>query len=144
MAKEPAHTILLYDGVCGLCNRLVQFILKRDKRDCFRFSWLQSDFAVQVLGRHGAAPDSLDTMYAVLDYEQPGERLLARSDAVVFIMRELGGTWAALAAGFRLLPGGIRNWAYNVIARNRYRVFGKYEVCMIQEEKYRHKFLDAQ
>jgi predicted DCC family thiol-disulfide oxidoreductase YuxK len=139
----PSNPILLYDGVCGLCNRLVRFLLKRDRQDRFRFASLQSGFARTLLSSHGASPDELDTFYLVLDYAQHAESLLARSDAAVAVMRELGGICAALGLGLRILPRGLRDWGYNRIARSRYRIFGRYSACLMPEARYRHKFLDS-
>ena len=82
-------------------------------------------------------------MYLVSDYEQPTERVAARSDAAIEILRGLGGLWRALASLFAPLPHGVRNWAYNLVARNRYRIFGKYDSCPLPEEKHRHRFLDV-
>jgi predicted DCC family thiol-disulfide oxidoreductase YuxK len=142
MEPKTSNPIVLYDGVCALCNRLVQFTLRHDSQDRFRFASLQSDFAARVLNRHGVAPQSLDTFYLVLDYGEPSERLEARSDAVVFLMQEMGDVWKIPGGLFRLLPRRLRDWGYNLIARNRYHIFGKYDACMLPEEKYRHKFLD--
>jgi predicted DCC family thiol-disulfide oxidoreductase YuxK len=142
MEPQSPNPIILYDGVCALCNRFVHFILKRDSRDRFRFTSLQSDFAVNLLRHHGVAPQNLDTVYLVLDQGQPNERLVARSDAGLVILREIGGVWAALEALLRLMPTPLREWGYNAIARNRYRIFGKYDRCPLPQEKYRHKFLD--
>jgi len=85
--------ILLYDGVCGLCNRFVQFILRHDRRDQFRFAALQSNFARAILHRHGLSPDALDTVYLVFDYGQASERLLSRNDAATAVLKALGGVW---------------------------------------------------
>jgi predicted DCC family thiol-disulfide oxidoreductase YuxK len=137
-----SNPIILYDGVCGLCNRLNQFVLKRDRNDRFRFAALQSEFAGKVLQKHGVNPQILDTMYLLLDYSQPDERLAARSDAAVLILAELGGIWRALASIVRLLPRWFRDKAYNLIARNRYQLFGKYQTCQIPDDRQRHKFLD--
>ena len=137
-----SHPIILYDGVCGLCNRLNQFVLKRDRNDRFRFAALQSEFATKVLSRHGVNPGLLDTVYLLLNYSQPDERLASRSDAAVLILRELGGMWCALAAAMGVLPRWFRDKAYNQIAVNRYQFFGKYPTCQIPNEKYRSKFLD--
>jgi predicted DCC family thiol-disulfide oxidoreductase YuxK len=134
--------IVLYDGVCGLCNRLVQFLLERDRRDHLRFASLQSAFAEDILRRHGANPKDLDTVYVVLDYNQPRERLLARSDAILSLGQYLGGIWKAAELA-KALPRALRDWLYNLVARNRYRVFGKHDSCMIPEGRYRRKFLDA-
>jgi predicted DCC family thiol-disulfide oxidoreductase YuxK len=144
MPVSDPNPVILYDGVCGLCNRLVQFVLKRDSRDCFRFASLQSDFAAGVLQRHGIAPTDLDTMYVVLDHALPGERLASRSDAAALVLQELGRGFNVLGRALRLLPGGLRNWGYNMVARNRYRTFGKHESCPMPNEKDRNKFLDLQ
>ena len=143
MAVSGSNPVILYDGVCGLCNRLVQFVLKRDRRGRFRFAALQGDFAVDVLRHHGADSGELDTMYVVLDHALPEERLVSRSDAIVVILREIGGIWGTLGALLRVLPRWLRNWGYNLVARHRYRVFGKYDSCPLPEEKHRGKFLDA-
>ena len=144
MAAPDPNPIILYDGVCGLCNRLVQFLLKRDLHDRFRFASLQSEFAANILRRHSASPDDLDTMYVVLNYDLPGERIASRSDAAAVALRQLGGGWAALGTALQALPGWIRNWGYNLVARNRYRIFGKYDSCPIPSDKNRLKFLDLQ
>jgi predicted DCC family thiol-disulfide oxidoreductase YuxK len=139
---NTSNPIILYDGVCGLCNRLNRFVLKRDRNERFRFAALQSEFAGKVLERHGVNPQILDTMYLLLNYSQPDERLAARSDAAVQILGELGGIWSALASIVQRLPRWFRDKAYNVIARNRYQLFGKYQTCQIPDERYRSKFLD--
>jgi len=143
MADDASNPILFYDGVCGLCNRLVQFVLKRDSKDRFRFAALQSQFADGVLRQFGADPRDLDTVYVVLNYGRPDARLAARSDAVVLILRELGGVWKLLSSPLRLLPRGLRDWGYDVVARYRYRVFGKYDFCPLPQEKDKRKFLDS-
>lgn len=140
MSEDRSNPIILYDGVCGLCNRLNQFLLKRDKDDRFRFASLQSDFASELLKGHGLDANDLDTVYVVVDYGKPGERVLARSDAVLYALQQLGGPWS-VARLATVLPRALRNAAYNIVARNRYRVFGKYEVCPIPEERFKHKFL---
>ncbi len=143
MQPGSPNPIILYDGVCGLCNRLVQFVLKRDDTDQFRFASLQSHFAADVLQRHGADPRDLDTMYVVLNHAQPGERLLARSDAVRFILRQLGGFWSLASALLSFFPEWIRNRGYDLVAHYRYRIFGKYQTCPLPEERHRRKFMDA-
>lgn len=140
---DEANPIILYDGVCGLCNRLVQFLLKHDKRSRLRFASLQSDFAMKVLQRHGIDPKDLDTMHLIENYEQPGERVLQRSDAVLRAGRELGGAWSGLSAVARVVPRALRNVVYGFVARNRYRVFGKYDTCMLPEPNQRSRFLDV-
>ena len=138
-----ADPIILYDGVCGLCNRLVQFLLKHDKRSRLRFASLQSDFAARVLLRHGIDPKDLDTLHVIENYEQPGERVLQRSDAILRAGRELGGFWSASATAANVIPRALRDLVYRVVARNRYRVFGKYDTCMLPEPNQRSRFLDV-
>ena len=137
-----SRPIVLYDGVCGLCNRLVQFLLRRDRDDRLRFASLQSEFAAPVLRRHDANPEDLDTVYVVIDYGRDSERLLARSEAVLELYRELGGVWRVIAAA-RIIPRPLRDVIYNLVARNRYRVFGKSDSCMIPQPEHRAKFLDV-
>lgn len=146
--SESGHPIVVYDGVCGLCNRSVQFILKRDSARIFRFASLQSALAARILARHGANPTDLDTMYVALNCDATAgeanrkESLLSRSDAALFIMHELGGAWLAAARTIELLPRSVRDWGYRAIARNRYRMFGRYEACPIPDEATRARFLD--
>jgi predicted DCC family thiol-disulfide oxidoreductase YuxK len=135
---DSANPILLYDGVCGLCNRLVQFVLKRDPSGHFHFASLQSDFAARILRQHGLDPNDLDTVYLI---EAPGQRPAARSDAVISVLRRLRGLWPAVAFLLRALPKSLRDWGYHVIARNRYRIFGKHDSCLLPDEEYRHRFL---
>ena len=140
---NESSPIILYDGVCGLCNRLVQFLLKHDKNSRLRFASLQSDFAAKVLQRHGIDPKDLDTVHVIENYEQPGERVLQRSDAILRAGRELGGFWSASATVAKVIPRALRDVIYRFVARNRYRVFGKYDTCMLPEPNQRSRFLDV-
>jgi predicted DCC family thiol-disulfide oxidoreductase YuxK len=140
---DPAReAIVLYDGVCGLCNRAVQFLLKRDRHDRLRFASLQSDFASKLLQRHGFNAAELDTVYAVINYGQTDEQLLVKADAFLFFGKALGGVWnvARLA---RILPRLIRNRLYDFIARHRYQVFGKAETCILPDPADQHKFVEV-
>jgi predicted DCC family thiol-disulfide oxidoreductase YuxK len=137
-----AHPILLYDGVCGLCNRLVQCILRRDRGGTFRFASLQSALSTNILARHAVNAADLDTVYVVLDYNEPNESLLARSDAVVHVLKQLGPFWRFCAFAFQLLPRPIRDWKYRLVTRHRYRIFGRYDACPLPTEKTRVRFLD--
>jgi predicted DCC family thiol-disulfide oxidoreductase YuxK len=140
--SEPNRTIVLYDGVCGLCNRAVQFLLKRDRHDRFRFASLQSDFAANLLQRHGINYTKLDTVYAVVNHGETNEKLLAKGDAFLFFAKVLGGIWSVARLG-SVIPRPIRNWLYDFVAANRYRVFGKAESCMLPDPASRHKFLEV-
>jgi len=137
-----SNLIVLYDGVCGLCNRLNQFLLKRDHHDRLLFASLQSNLARKILERHGADPTDLDTVYVVEDYDTPSERLFMRSNAILRALEALDGIWK-LSSVSKILPRPVRDLFYKVVATNRYRVFGKYEVCMMPDPKYRKKFLDV-
>ena len=138
-----AHPILLYDGVCGLCNRLNQFVLGHDPGGRFRFASLQSPLAERILTRHGASARDLDTVYLVVNYNQPDESLQARSDAVVFVLGQLGGIWHLAGILIGSLPRQVRDWGYRLIARHRYRIFGRFEACMLPSPENRSRFLDV-
>jgi predicted DCC family thiol-disulfide oxidoreductase YuxK len=141
MPELAPNPIVLYDGVCGLCNRAVQFLLKRDRHDRFRFASLQSDFAANLLARHGINRTNLDTVYAVVNHDEANEKLLAKSDAFLLFAKVLGGVWSVGGLG-KVIPRRIRNWLYDLVAANRYRVFGKSESCMLPDPAYKHKFLE--
>jgi predicted DCC family thiol-disulfide oxidoreductase YuxK len=134
--------IILYDGVCGLCNRLNRFVLARDPAGRFRFAALQSALAAEILTRHGRDPRDLDTLYLVLAPGRPEERLLRKSDAALWILRELGGGWR-LAGALGVVPKTIRDFGYDLVARTRYRLFGRYDACLLPDQRYRARFLDG-
>jgi len=138
--EHTSNPIVLYDGVCGLCNRAVKFLLKRDRHDRLRFASLQSDFAATLLQRHALDHHDLDTVYVVLNHGQTDETLLAKSDAILFFAKAIGGVWNIARLG-RIIPRPIRNWLYDFVARHRYQVFGKYESCMLPSPRERHKFI---
>jgi predicted DCC family thiol-disulfide oxidoreductase YuxK len=137
-----SHPILLYDGVCGLCNRLVQFVLRHDNDAVFRFAALQSALSARILTRHGANPTDLDTFYVVLNHDQNSEQLLARSDAVVYVLKQLGGFWQIAAYLMGVLPRVLRDWGYGIVARNRYRMFGRHDTCPVPSAETRARFID--
>jgi predicted DCC family thiol-disulfide oxidoreductase YuxK len=133
--------IILYDGVCGLCSRLCQFVLARDSAGRFRFATLQGAVAAEILDRHGRDPRDLDTLYLVLAPGQPGERLLRKSDAALWIVRQLGGPWR-LSGALRIVPRAIRDLGYDLVARTRYRLFGRFDTCQLPDPRHRARFLD--
>lgn len=135
------HPILLFDGLCGLCDRTVQFILRRDANDSFRFAPLQSEFASQILRRHQCEPSEMNTFVLVLDHERAAERLLIRSEAALGVLSRLGVPCRFLAKIAHFCPRTIRDQIYMWVARNRYRVFGRYDSCVIPSRMQRHKFL---
>lgn len=140
--SASSNPILLYDGVCGLCNRLVQFVLRHDHEEIFRFASLQSPLAGRILERHNAPATDLDTFYVVADTDQSNEHLFSRSDAAAFVLTKLGGAWTAAAVACRFLPRPLRDAMYNLVARNRYNIFGKLDACPIPDARHRAKFLD--
>jgi len=142
VSESSSQPIILYDGVCGLCNRLIQFLLKRDRHDRLRFASLQSEFAATVLQRHGFDPADLDTVYVILNNGETNERVLARSDAILKAVTSLGGFWALAPLG-KVLPRPVRDLVYRAVASNRYRVFGKSDSCMIPEPRHRQKFIET-
>ena len=134
-------SIVLYDGVCGLCNRMVQFVLKLDRNAAFRFASLQSPFAARILTRHGANPTDLDTFYVVVNDNEAGEKLLSRSYAVAYVLKQVGGIWKLAAVVLDMMPRVLCELAYNAVARNRYRIFGRYDSCPLPSPETRSRFL---
>ena len=128
--------ILFYDGVCGLCDRLVQFVLRHDRRRRFRFAALQSDVAAQTLARFGKRPDDLDTMYVLTD----DGRLLRKGRAILFVAGKLGRPWSWLRL-LAPLPTRVLDWLYDRVARNRYRLFGKRDACRLPTAEEKLRFL---
>ena len=141
MEKDKAHPVVLYDGVCGLCSRLVQFILKRDSAGTFHFAALQSQFARDLLAKHGKSVDSLDTFYLVTGRDG-AERIRERARAALQVLRILGGGWRLFTV-FSALPTFLLDAMYNVVAKTRYRIFGKSEQCFLPVSQYKHRFLDG-
>ena len=141
-ATDPPGPILFYDGVCGLCDRTVQFVLRHDHRRRFRFAALQSEPAREILARYRRDPSGLDTMYLLLDAGTPTERLLDRSDGILAVLDQLGGLWRLLAAA-RVLPRFLRDRAYGAVARNRYQWFGRHDHCVLPPADVRARFLDG-
>ena len=138
---SAAHDVVLYDGVCGLCNRLTTFVLPRDPHGRFRFASLQSPVARELLARHGRRARDLDSLY-VLTTGPDGELLLSKSRAALHVLWRLGGGWR-LSALLAPWPTWLLDRGYDLVARNRYRLFGKYETCLVPEPRWRERFLDA-
>ena len=138
----PAPHLILYDGVCGLCSRFVQFVLKRDKREQFLFAPLQSETAAQELARHGYDAQALDTVYLITDRGTPAERIHRKARAVLMVLRLLGGFWRVPAA-VRILPARVNDWGYDLIARHRYRLFGRTDSCPLPKPEHRRRFLET-
>jgi predicted DCC family thiol-disulfide oxidoreductase YuxK len=138
MQNLPLHKkIILFDGVCNLCNSVVQFIIKHDKKDDFRFVALQSRLGQEILTYIGVDSKNIDS---VILYE-PGVAYYYKSDAALQIAKNLNGLFS-LGVIFKIIPTGIRNHLYDYIARNRYKWYGKKESCMIPSPELKIKFLE--
>ena len=120
----------------------MQFLIVRDKNDRLLFAALQSDFAAKVLLRHGIDPKDLDTVRLIENYDEANEQVFGKSDAVARSLIELGGSWKLLGTISTFIPRFIRDRLYRLVARSRYRIFGKYETCMLPGPEQRSKFLD--
>jgi len=134
--------VVLYDGVCGLCNGVVKFLLPRDRDQRLRFAALQGVYATAALARHAVVPPPGDPESIVV-IEQPGtadERLYFRSEAALRIGAALPGPWR-LAGLFRLVPRVVRDWVYDRVARSRYRIFGRSDACPMPTPASRARFL---
>ncbi len=137
MGPSPDPPLVLFDGLCNLCEAGVQFILRRDKAGRFRFASLQSKTGAELLSRQGIPPDRrLETMLLVLD-----GRTYARSGAALRIARRMDFPWPLLSI-FLAVPTPIRDFVYGVIARHRYRWFGKREACWLPTPELQSRFLD--
>jgi predicted DCC family thiol-disulfide oxidoreductase YuxK len=132
--------VLLYDGVCGLCNKAVQTVLDNDQRKTMRFAALQSDFGQRVVARHPELRGVDSVVY--LEQINGEERVHVRSNAALKVASYLGGAWK-LSLAARVIPRPLRDFLYNVVARYRYRFFGKYDTCMLPPQEARARFLDA-
>jgi predicted DCC family thiol-disulfide oxidoreductase YuxK len=140
--SNPGDHLLLYDGVCGLCNRLNQFVLPRDIAGVFAFASLQSGAGRSALARFGRSSGDLNTFYVVTNYRSAAPRLLSKAAAGLFVMKTLGAPWRWLGL-FGILPQALLNFGYDLIARNRYRLFGRADTCLVPSPEYRQRFLDV-
>jgi predicted DCC family thiol-disulfide oxidoreductase YuxK len=137
-------SIVLYDGVCAMCNGVVRLLLKNDRKGRFFFAPLQDSFARDVLSRHGKNADDLDTMGVIIDHSLPSERVLMKSRAMLHLLEGAGGPWKPLAVLLSVLPTPLLDFGYNLIARNRYRLFGRYDTCPLPSPEDRARFVHTQ
>lgn len=129
--------LILFDGVCNLCNTSVQFIIKHDKKEHFLFAALQSDIGKQIIEDYNIDTKKTDS---ILLYS-PEKGVDYKSTAALKIAKHLGFPLNAMSV-FLIVPAFIRNWVYDFIAKNRYKWFGKKESCMIPTPELKNKFLD--
>ncbi|KVV14752.1 thiol-disulfide oxidoreductase DCC family protein [Flavobacterium sp. TMP13] len=128
--------IILFDGVCNLCNSAVQYIIKHDEKDCFRFVALQSDLGIEICKTIGISYAKMDS---IILYE-PGVAYYYKSSAILAIAKEFGGIWN-MSAFMRIVPIFIGDAFYDYVAKNRYRLYGKKESCLIPTPELKSKFL---
>jgi predicted DCC family thiol-disulfide oxidoreductase YuxK len=128
--------IILFDGVCNLCDASVQYVIKHDKKDIFRFVAIQSDLGQKILNHIGINSKNIDS---VVLYE-PGVAYYYKSSAAIIIATNLSGVFT-LATVFKLIPTQIRNLVYDYVAKNRYKWYGKKEQCLLPTEALKEKFL---
>lgn len=136
--KSPVaeKSLILFDGVCNLCNGFVTFLIPRDRKNHFQFGSLQSPKVIELLRAYHYMTTELSTVILIED-----DKLYTRSTAVLRIARRLGGIWV-LAYPLILLPSFLRDWLYDLVARNRYRFFGRKDTCMIPRPEWRDRFVD--
>ena len=128
--------IILFDGVCNLCNSSVQFVIERDEKDIFRFVALQSDLGIEIIKHIGIDITKTDS---IILYE-PGTAYYYKSNAVIKIAETLG-EFLSIIWIFKVLPLTIRDFVYDYIAKNRYQWYGKKESCMVPTPELQSKFL---
>lgn len=130
------HLTVYFDGICNLCNGTVLFIIKHDKQKRFRFASLQGMAGQAFLKKQDLPADTFNSFILA-----KGDSIYTRSTAALRVCKYLGGGWPLLY-GFIILPRFVRDAVYNLIARNRYKWFGKKEACWIPTPGLKEKFLD--
>ena len=135
MSQWPDDDVILYDGVCVFCSRWIRFVAARDRDRRFRFTAIQSDYGrrlAQAFGINPADPDTNAVIHGGIAY--------FKSDAALMVLSNLQGwSWVSMLRGW---PKPWRNAVYNLVAQNRYRIFGKYEVCFLGDESFRSRVLE--
>ena len=130
------HHIIIFDGVCNFCNSSVNFIIKRDHKNVFLFTPMQSKPAQDLISKYQVKDVGFDTFLLVKNNE-----CYYRTDAALEITKDLSGLWF-LFRGFKILPRPIRDYFYRLFARNRYSIFGKTDFCMVPTSEIKNKFLE--
>lgn len=135
MNKQSTHSIILFDGVCNLCNGAVNFVIKRDTGNVFKFTPLQEKQGVLLLKMHAVDTQKLDSIVLI-----ENEKVYVKSSAALRIARKMSNLWPLFFV-LLIIPSFIRDGVYDFIAKNRYKWFGKKEQCMIPTQGLREKFL---
>ena len=129
--------LILFDGVCNLCNTSVQLVIKNDKNNIFLFAPLQGQTAKDIISKYNIDTSKVDSILLYI----PEKGLFLKSTAAMKIASRLGFAWNLLSL-FLIIPAFIRNWIYDLIAKNRYKWFGKKEACMFPTKELKSKFLE--
>ena len=136
MPLESQKHLILFDGVCNLCNASVNFVIDRDKNKKFEFLALQSRAAISVLARYDISDSSMAGIVLVKN-----DQIYRKSKAILHIAKDLSGLWPLLW-GFVILPLGLRDWVYDFIADRRYHWFGKSDQCRVPSANLRERFVE--
>lgn len=128
--------IVVFDGVCNLCNGWVRFVSKRDRSESIRFASIQSPAGEALLARHGYRAADLDTLLVI-----DNGALWVKTEAIGRVLAHLGGPWRVLALAARVVPRGLRDWLYTHVATNRYALFGRRAQCEIPSSALASRFL---
>jgi len=137
MNTESKHKVILFDGVCNLCNSSVNFVIRNDKKEVFKFAPIQSDFGKIALKKHHINSKDTDSIILIDD-----DNYYIKSSAALYIAKNLSGAYPLLFC-FMLVPKFMRNWVYDVVAKNRYKWYGKKENCMIPTPELIDKFYSS-
>lgn len=135
MTSEKQSPVILFDGVCNLCNSSVQFVIERDKKEQFKFASLQSDYGQEQLKKHNLLDKNIDSIVLI-----ENDKAYIKSTAALRIAKRLGSLYP-LAYVFIIVPVFLRNLVYDFVARNRYKWFGKQESCWLPTPELRGRFL---
>ena len=130
-------SLILFDGYCNLCSATVQFILKHDRKAKFRFASLQSEYGKTILQKHQLPTDSFGTFVLV-----EADIVFTKSTAALRIVKSLTGMWPLLYVAI-IIPRFLRDAIYNLVARNRYKWFGKRDSCWMPKNEWKERFIDS-
>jgi predicted DCC family thiol-disulfide oxidoreductase YuxK len=142
VTSPPQVAWVLFDGVCGLCDRWVAWLLRHDRKGALRFAPLQGETAAKVRARHPGLPPIDETLLLVEAPGTPRERVRVRSDGALATAAKLGGIWRLTTILLRLFPPSLRDAVYRFVARRRKRWFGELAVCRLPTAEERARFLD--
>ncbi len=134
---EEGKKIILFDGICNLCNGAINFVIKRDKKDVFRYAPLQSKIGQKLIEERNIDLSKIDSILLI----DPKVAYYHKSTAALHIAKQLSGMYPLLSVCL-ILPKFLRDWIYDIIAKNRYKWFGKKESCMIPTPEFKALFID--